>query len=459
MPPPLTKSPAERLAALPAPARTAFLGTLSEAQKADLMHDWRGFLARPSQLAPDEATHGRWAIWMILAGRGFGKTRAGAEWVREKVKAGARRIALVGETAADTRDVMVEGESGILAVHGPHERPLYEPSKRQITWPNGAVAKLYNATEPDQLRGPQHDAAWCDELAKWHYARAAWDQLQFGMRLGAHPQLIVTTTPRPIELVRAIIAGQEGSVVTTRGKTRDNAANLAPGFMEKIATRYAGTRLGRQELDGEILRDTPGALWRAAQIEAHRLDRKALDERNFTRILVSVDPAASDGETSNEHGIIVAGIEQSSGETTGCLIEDGSMRGTPLEWARRAIALHDRFEADGIVVEVNQGGAMVRHTLETVRPHIRIIEVRATRGKHVRAEPVAALYEQGRICHIGRFDTLEEQMGMMTDNGYIGEGSPDRVDAMVWAFSALFPGLIRRAGRGARIDCDPVPVV
>jgi phage terminase large subunit-like protein len=428
------KSPAEELAALPEAQRNEFIATLSEAQFAELLYDWRGFLARPNQIAPD----GDWDIWIILAGRGFGKTRIGAEWVREQVAAGVGRVALIGETAADTRDVMVEGESGLLSVYPRDERPLYEPSKRQVTWPNGAIAKLYNATEPDQLRGPQHEIAWCDELAKWRYARETWDQLQFGLRLGDHPRQIVTTTPRPIELVKSIVAGHEGTAHITRGRTLDNRSNLAATFLLKIEARYAGTRLGRQELEGEILGDLPGALWRQDQIDTYRV-AEAPD--SLGRIVVSVDPAVTNTDQSDEHGLLVAGIDGQ----TGYVLEDASVRGSPLIWARRAIALHDKYTADGIVVEVNQGGDMVANTLRSVREGLNIIEVRATRGKHVRAEPIAALYEQGRVHHVGAFPELENQMTMMTNAGFEGEGSPDRLDALVWALTELFPEMVQTA--------------
>ena len=425
-------SPAETLAALPAAQRGEFIAGLSETQASELLYDWRNFTARPNQIAPN----GDWDIWLVLAGRGFGKTRIGAEWVKECVENGAGRIALIGETAADTRDVMVEGESGLLSIYPKADRPLYESSKRQVTWPNGAIGKLYNATEPDQLRGPQHEIAWSDELAKWRYARATWDQLQFGLRLGAQPRQIVTTTPRPIELIKAIIAGEEGKVATTRGKTLDNKANLAAPFLRKIETRYKGTRLGRQELDGEVLGDTPGALWRLADLDLYRVEEPP---DSLQRIVVAVDPAVTNTEDSDEHGVTVAGIDGN----TGYVLEDGSTRGSPLAWAKRAIALHDKYEADGIVIEVNQGGDMVAGTLRSVRENINIIEVRATRGKHVRAEPIAALYEQGRVHHVGNFAELEDQMVMMTAAGYEGETSPDRLDSLVWALTDLFPDMIQ----------------
>jgi phage terminase large subunit-like protein len=426
---------AEQLASLPKADRDAVVGGLTPAQAEQLLFDWRNFNARPDQVAPP----GEWDIWLALAGRGFGKTRMGAEWIREEVIAGRMgRIALVAETAADARDVMVEGESGLLAIHPKSERPMYEPSKRRLTWPNGAVATLFNATEPDQLRGPQFDGAWSDELAKWRYAREAWDMLQFGLRLGEHPRQLVTTTPRPIDVVKAIMAGNEGRVVITRGRTMDNAANLAAPFLAKIKARYEGTRLGRQELDGEILGDLPGALWTLATLDLYRL-REA---PKMGRIVVAVDPAVTAGEEADEHGVIVAGLAE---DNRGIVLEDATLRGSPLDWARRAVSLYRSWGADCIVVEVNQGGDMVAQTIRTVDQNARIREVRASRGKHVRAEPVAALYEQGRIAHVGAFAELENQMTQFTVDGYQGDRSPDRADALVWALSELFGEFVGHA--------------
>jgi phage terminase large subunit-like protein len=425
------QSVAEQIASLPVAERKAALEQFSAKDLSELLYDWRGFLARPDQIAPD----GDWSIWLILAGRGWGKTRTGAEWIKENVASGQyRRIALVAETAADARDVLVEGESGLLSIYPNGERPLYEPSKRRLTWPNGAVGTLYNATEPDQLRGPQHDLGWCDEIAKWRYARETWDQLQFGLRLGHNPKQLATTTPRPIELVKAIVAGQEGKVAVTRGSTMDNRSNLAAPFLEKIQKRYAGTRLGRQELNGEVLGDMPGALWQQGSIDLYRVREMP----KLERIVVSVDPAVTDTETSDEHGIIAAGVGE---DQRGYVIEDASVKGSPVDWARRAISTFDKYDADAIVIEVNQGGDMVRHVLNSIRQGLPIIEVRATRGKHVRAEPISALYEQGRVSHVGSFSELENQMTMMTNAGYQGEGSPDRLDAAVWAFTELFPAM------------------
>jgi phage terminase large subunit-like protein len=443
----MTASTAERLAALPRDQRNAIIDQLSPEEQEALLYDWREFLARPEQITPD----GDWDIWLIMSGRGWGKTRTGAEWVKEQVAKGYRRIALIGETAADARDVMVEGVSGILSVYPEAERPLYEPSKRRLTWPNGAIATTFNATEPDQLRGPQFDLAWCDELAKWRYARETWDQLSFGLRLGDHPRVLVTTTPRPVELVKAIVAGTEGKVHITRGATMDNKSNLAAKFLERIQLRYEGTRLGRQELRGEILGDIPNALWTYGQIEASRV--RTHDP--LGRIVVAIDPAVSNTENSDDHGIIVAGIHARTQEAY--VLEDASMGGTPMQWARRAVNLYDQYQADAIVIEVNQGGDMVAQTLRSVRNNVRIKEVRATRGKHIRAEPIASMYEQGRVHHVGSFPALETQMTQMTTFGYEGDGSPDRVDALVWAMTDLFPAMVGRPV-SQRIT-KPVPIV
>ena len=427
------QSAVETLASLPRAEQEALLASLSPADLAALEHDWR-FWARPDQLEPA----GDWDIWLALAGRGWGKTRTGAEWIRDQVKAGARRIALVAETQKDLEEVMIGGDSGILAVCPPDERPQVRYKPVRLTFPNGAIALGYNATEPNQLRGPQFDAAWCDELAKWRYARDTWDMLQFGLRLGTHPRVLVTTTPRPIELIKAMLAGKEGRIHVTHGRTADNMANLAPGFVRKITERYANTRLGRQELDAEVLGDLPGALWTMAVLDAYRM-KEAPD---MGRIVVAVDPAVTATEDSDEHGIIVAGLSK---DRRGVVLEDATMTGSPGEWARRAVSLYRSWGADGIVVEVNQGGDMVSHTLRTIDANVNIIEVRASRGKHVRAEPIAALYEQGRVAHVGSFPALEGQLTQMTVNGYEGDGSPDRADALVWAMTELFPDMVRQA--------------
>lgn len=432
------QSVAERLASLPQIERDKALAQLTEAECESLLYDWRGFLARPDQIAPE----GDWDIWLALAGRGWGKTRTGAEWVKEQIAKGCMRVAIIAETQKDLEKVMCEGDSGILSLFPEGEKPKYTKKPVEIRFPNGALIQGYNATEPDQLRGPQFDAAWCDELAKWRYARETWDQLQFGLRLGNDPKVFISTTPRPIPLIKDIVTGEEGKVVVTKGNTMDNASNLAPRFLEKIRHKYEGTRLGRQELNAEILGDIPNALWTHSQIDLSRVK----EAPELQRIVVAVDPAVTNTESSDDHGIIVAGVAGNEGY----VLEDGSRKGSPMEWARRAIALYDHYQADAIVIEVNQGGDMVAQTLRSVRNNISIIEVRASRGKHVRAEPIAALYEQGRIHHVGSFSELEEQMTLMTSAGYEGEDSPDRVDALVWAFSKLFPDLVS--------DTEPVNI-
>jgi predicted phage terminase large subunit-like protein len=366
-----------------------------------------------------------------MAGRGFGKTRTGAEFIREEVTAGRmKRIALVAPTAADARDVMVEGESGLLAVCDRYGfRPLYEPSKRRLTWSNGAKAWTYSADEPDRLRGPQHDGAWSDEIAAWQYPES-WDMLQFGLRLGINPRQIATTTPRPVPVVKDLLAQQEsGTVVVTSGSSYENAENLAPAFVDQIIRRYEGTRLGRQEINAELLTDVPGALWTLALLDEHRLREAPV----LQRIVIGVDPAASDGEGSAETGIVVAG-KGSDGH--GYVLEDVTLAGSPNEWARAVVAAYQRHKADRVVAEINNGGAMVEHTLRTVDRKLPITVVHASRGKITRAEPVAALYEQGKVHHVGAHIALEDQM-----TTYDGSGeSPDRMDALVWALTDLLLG-------------------
>jgi predicted phage terminase large subunit-like protein len=399
-----------------------------------LNHDWT-FKGRDTQQAP----RGDWRVWLLLAGRGFGKTRTGAELVRSRVGAWqARHVALVAPTAADARDVMVEGESGLLSIGMAEHRPVYEPSKRRLTWPNGAIATLYSADEPERLRGPQHDFAWCDELAAWRYPEA-WDMLMFGLRLGRDPRVVVTTTPRPTKLIKALIA--DPTVVVTRGATAENRRNLAPTFLEQIVRRYEGTRLGRQELEAEILEDVPGALWSHGLIEAARVASLPA----LTRVVVAIDPAVGSDEHSDETGIIVAGKDAGG---HGYVLADVSGRYAPTEWARTAIAAFAAHGADRVVAEVNNGGEMVEATLRVVDPGVPYTAVHAARGKVARAEPVAALYEQGRVHHLGAFARLEDQMcGFTHDFDRAASGySPDRVDALVWALSEL---LVRpRAGEG-----------
>ena len=402
-----------------------------------LAYDWR-IWQRPKQKTPE----GDWGIWLILAGRGFGKTRTGAEWVKEQVNKGkVGHIALVAATAGDARDTMIEGESGLLSVFPNSERPRYEPSKRRVTFSNGAIATAFSADEPDRLRGPNHDLAWCDELAAWRYPDA-WDMLIFGLRIGDQPQALVTTTPRPTKIIRELV--KRDDVVVTRGSTFENKQNLAPSFLHEITERYEGTRLGRQELHAEILDDVDGALWNREMIEAARTSTMP----DMKRIVVAIDPAVSSKETSAETGIIVAGVDEAG---HGYILEDCSIRGTPLEWANEAVAAYHRLQADRIVAEANQGGDMIRHTLDTVDRNIPIRLVHASRGKRVRAEPIAALYEQNRVHHVGSFPDLEDQLCSWVPDL---SNSPDRLDALVWALTELVVDGAKRATTIAPINME-----
>lgn len=431
---------------LPEDERLKIEAEMTDDQHKALRWDW-DFWARPDQIEPPGDF---WTIWLILAGRGFGKTRTGAEWVRRNVcgstplaRGRYQQIALIAETAADAREVMVgdgkiPGEgSGLLQVHPKDFRPIYEPSKRRLTWPNGAIATLYNATEPDQLRGPQHDAAWCDELAKWQYAQDSWDQLQFGLRLGDNPRTVITTTPRPIPLVRKLVSdagtGEGSRTRISRGSTLANMANLPPSFIASIQDRYAGTRLGRQELSAEVLEDVLGALWTRAMIDDAR---RPVHLPDMQRIVVAIDPSGTAGEedTGDPIGIIVAG---KGVDGRGYILADRSCKLSPDGWGKRAVKAYHEFKADRIVAERNFGGAMVEHVIRTVDKSVSYTEVTASRGKVIRAEPVAALYEQKRVTHIGELAELEDQMCAMTSDGYALEGSPDRLDAAVWALDYL----------------------
>lgn len=397
------------------------LASLKPEECEELLHWWE-LWARPEQLAPA----GEWRTWLIQAGRGWGKTRSGAEWVNGRARLGKRRIHLVGRTAADVRDVMIEGESGILACSPTSFRPLYQPSKRRLTWPNGAIATTFSADEPDQLRGPQCTDAWADELAAWQYDDA-WDQLQFGLRLGDDPRCAVTTTPRPTKIVRDLIADENTRV--TRGRTKDNRANLAPAFLEKILKKYEGTRLGEQELEGRVLADTPGALWTNALLEGLRV-RVA---PTLIRIVVAVDPATTAKKGSDETGIIVIGLG-----VDGHLyvLEDGSGIYKPHEWASKVLALLDTWEADLIIGESNNGGDLVESNITTMRPNAPVKLVWASRGKRVRAEPVSTRYEKGEVHHVGSLPKLEDEQTTW-DSTNPDAPSPGRVDALVWGATEL----------------------
>ncbi|MBR0553881.1 DNA-packaging protein [Stakelama marina] len=401
--------------------------------------DWRAALfdwslwADPRQLPPP----GDWRVWLMLAGRGFGKTRTGAEWVRALAKDGKARIALVGATRADVRAVMIEGESGIMACAGEEDAPRFEASKGRLVWASGAQAAIYSGESPDGLRGPQFSHAWCDEIAKWAYAGEAWRNLQMALRLGEHPRALVTTTPRPIPLLRELMA-QAGTVVV-RGRTDENRL-LPDAFLDAMRESYGGTRIGRQELDGELIEDVAGALWTRALIEAARVrERPAV-----RRVVVGVDPPA--GSQGDSCGIVAVALGR---DGFAYVIEDASVAATsPEGWARAAAACAVRAGADRVVAEANNGGDMVRSVLMAADTDLPLKLVHASRGKSARAEPVAALYEGGKVSHVGAFPALEDEMcGLVAGGGYEGPGrSPDRADALVWALSEL---MLKRQGSAA----------
>lgn len=410
------------------------LAGLTEAQCDELVHDWEFLVDGPN--SPKLPPPGDWSVWLFLAGRGAGKTRSGAEWVRAQVKAGVGLLGLIAPTAADARDVMVGGPGGILANSWARDvdlkgnnvgRPIYEPSKRLLTWGNGATALLFSAEEPERLRGPQFEALWCDELAAWHEPEEAWDMAMFGLRLGEKPRALVTTTPKPIDLIRKLLVAD--NCVVTRSTTYANLANLAPSFRAQIIARYEGTRLGRQELDGELIEDVDGALWQRSMIDY----RATLPD--MLRVVVAIDPAVSSGKDSALTGIVACGLGV---DGRGYVLADVSGRYSPDRWAREALQLFDALKADRLVAEGNQGGEMVRTTIETVRPNAPIRIVHASRSKQARAEPIAALYEQGKVSHARPFPELEDQL--CSWEPLSGQASPDRLDALVWAFTDLMIG-------------------
>jgi phage terminase large subunit-like protein len=387
----------------------------------------------PPGLAPDGKP---WHIWLMIGGRGAGKTRAGAEWIRAQALGlppfateKASRIALVGETEHDVREVMIEGVSGLLAVHGWHERPTWLPSRKRLEWSDGQIAQVFSADDPESLRGPQFCCAWSDEMAKWRYAQAAFDMLQFGLRLGSQPRQLITTTPRPTELLKRLI--EDPTCVVTRAATRANAHNLAPTFLRNVMGRYAGTRIGRQELEGEIIEDRPDALWSRALLESCRVS----EAPPLQRIVVAVDPPAGSGKRGAACGIVAAGITE---DGICYVLADDTVSGlTPNGWAMKAAALWHALRADALVAEVNQGGDMVRTVINEVDSSVPVTPVHASRGKWMRAEPVATLYEQRRVKHAGIFAALEDEMCDFGVSGLSSGKSPDRLDALVWAIATL----------------------
>ncbi len=416
--------------------REDFLAGLGEGELLALPYLFE-FWALEHQLPPE----GDWRAWVVMGGRGAGKTRAGAEWVRAQVegakpldKGRSERIALVGETYDQVRDVMVFGESGILACSPPDRRPEWQATRRRLIWPNGATAQVFSAHDPEGLRGPQFDGAWVDEMAKWKKARETWDMLQFALRLGEHPQVCVTTTPRNVGVLKEVL--KQETTVTTHATTEANAAYLAQSFLDEVKARYAGTRMGRQELDGVLVDEVEGALWTERLLGACGMD----DIPELDRVVVAVDPPVTGRESSDECGIVVAGVRMQGPvqDWKAYVLADCSMgAASPMGWASAAIRAMEQFGAERLVAEVNQGGDMVEQVIRQVDPMVPFRAVHASRGKSARAEPVAALYEQGRVRHARGLSDLEDQMCAMTLRGFEGKGSPDRVDALVWALTEL----------------------
>jgi phage terminase large subunit-like protein len=426
---------AAKLASLDEDRRMASLARMKEKDAKAALRHWP-FWARPEQLPPPEDD---WRVWLMLAGRGFGKTRAGAEWVRGIAESdGAARIALVGATLGEARSVMVEGESGLLAIAPPEQRPVWEPSLRRLRWPGGAEAMLYSGGEPEGLRGPQHSHAWCDEIAKWAYGQKAWDNLAMGLRLGTAPRIVATTTPRPVPLLRSLT--ERHDVIVTNGRTQDNRAHLPPDFLAAMEQGYAGTRLGRQELDGELIEEAEGALWTRDLIERCRV-RVAPE---LARVVIGVDPPAGAGAASDACGIVVVALGR---DGAGYVLEDASVQGlSPEGWSRTVASAAERHGADRIIAEANNGGAMVESVLRAADARLPVKLVHASRGKSARAEPVSVLYARAQVHYVGAFPALEDEMaGLLADGNYAGPGrSPDRADALVWALTAL---LLERGGR------------
>jgi predicted phage terminase large subunit-like protein len=416
--------------------KSLFYSALSDQERVMIAKSW-AFLARKNQLAPDEWNSDK-PYWVIVSGRGYGKTRTGAETTLDHIEelGSQARVALIASISSDARDVMIEGESGLLACA--QRRGIectYEPSKRRISFKNGAVATSFTAEEPNRLRGPQHTFAWCDELSSWKYDQETWDMMMFGLRLGPCPKVIITTTPKPRRLMRDLLTSNKS--VITRGSTYENRANLAPQFLKAIEERFEGTRLGRQEIYGDLLEDNPDALWQPAMIEATRIhDIMHIDDLshkyNITRIVVAVDPAVTSGDNADETGVVVAAKCE---DGTFLVLDDQTCKLSPDQWGRLVVDLYHKWNADRIIGEANQGGDLIESLLRNIDRSIPYRSVRATKGKRTRAEPISALYEQGKVRHVGCFDKLEDQMCMFTADNF--DGSPDRVDALVWALTEL----------------------
>ena len=439
-----------------------WLNQAGDAGYVQLKFDWK-FWARPDQLQPEELGQEEVFIWFLLAGRGFGKTRTGAEWVNDSVRyKGYRHISLVGAAADEVRTIMIEGESGLLACSHPEFYPEYNPSKKQITWPNGAIANIYYGTEPEKSRGAQSDLIWADELAKWKYPQDTIDNLLLGLRLGLNPLCMVTTTPKPTKVIKDLIARKnpetgKSNVVVTRGNTYDNIQNLAKPFVNTIISKYKGTRLGRQELNAEILDDNPNALWKRGWIDRDRITEKV----NCHRMVVAVDPPGTEPNEKKsedevtECGIVVVGegrplpwMKPPEGviwlpdDWHYYVYEDLSLVGSPEKWAKEVIAGFNKQECDSVVAEINFGGAMVKSTIRNADKKVKVHELRASRGKYIRAEPVSLLYEKGRVHHIGSFPNLEDELCEWVP----GAKSPNRLDALVWGIIFLSGNAISTDG-------------
>jgi len=445
----------EQLLELDPDTRAQVIMGMSDDEALGLLYDWAE-LGRRKQQTPE----GRWVVWLILAGRGWGKTRTGAEtvvkWVNEQPwhpvnsPESGFRIALVAETKRDAREVLALGESGLIAVSPPWNKPKYESSKGLITWPSGAFGFLYSGEEPDQLRGPQFHKAWVDEWAKYQYPVETMDNLELALRLGDNPQMVITTTPRPLPMLKEKIAEsteRNSDVIVTRGHTNENRANLAPSYIRRVIKKYEGTRLGLQELSAQILDDVEGGFWSRQLLDDNRvkLDAKLPE---MVRIGIAIDPATSSNEDSNETGM-VAGGKGTDGRMY--LFHDLSGRMQPEQWARRAITNYDKFQADFIIGERNNGGDLVKRNIDAMDKEIRVKfkAVWASRGKHIRAEPVATLHEQGKIRFVGHFPELEDQLLFFTPEGYEGVGSPDRAEAFIWLAWFLMLG-----AKGGDYDSD-----
>lgn len=427
-------SECEIFRALPKEARADKLSKLTDEEVVALKYDWL-FNSRPVQRPPPsriiDDTPTPWVYWLILAGRGWGKTRTGAEWVREEVKTN-EIVNLIGATVTDARDIMIEGESGVLAVCQKRERPTFVASKRQLQWPNGAKSLIFTADEPERLRGKQHMKVWADELAAWRYPEA-WDQAMFGLRLGRYPQACITTTPRPIKIIRDLV--NDEATVITRGSTYDNRTNLAAAFFNNVIKKYEGSRLGRQELNAELLEDNPGALWHLSQIDKLRVRESPL----LSRVVTAIDPSVKEDGSGDECGIVVAGLGY---DQEFYVLDDISLHASPNGWAKEAVDNgYKRHCCDRIVAEINNGGALVESVIRTIDPNVAYEAVHASRGKRTRAEPISALYEQGRVHHVGTFSKLEDEMCQWDPE--VTPDSPNRVDALVWAITQLAGGTSR----------------